>query len=88
MAVRNANPLDRQGERIHGIDFSPNGHELAAVCGDLFIQIWNLETGAVPCTIVIEWTSSGFDIAYLDQGRLLFAGSIFNGGTSKRTDGT
>ncbi len=61
-------------KRIHSIAFAPDGLELAAVCGDLFIRIWNLETGAVRRSAAIEQTSSGFDIAYLDQNRLVFAG--------------
>ena len=61
-------------KRVHSISFSPNGRELAAVCGDLFIRIWDLESGEVRRSAAIEQTSSGFDIAYLDQNRLLFAG--------------
>ena len=62
-------------KRIHSIAFSPNGEELAAVSGDLQIRIWNLATGEVRRSAPIVKTSCGYDIAYLDNDRLMFSGS-------------
>ncbi len=61
-------------KRMASIAFSPSGRELAAACGDGFLRVWNLTTGQVRQSISIEETSCGYDIAYLDEDRLLFAG--------------
>lgn|GEM_PF-2608997 len=62
-------------KRIHTIAFSPNGEELAAFCGDRHIRIWNLGSGEVRRVAPVEEMSCGYDIAYLDQDRLVFAGT-------------
>jgi WD40 repeat protein len=64
----------KKKKRIHAIAFSPSGQELAAACGDGFLRIWNLSTGQVCQSIPIIETSCGYDICYLDNNRLLFAG--------------
>jgi WD40 repeat protein len=61
-------------KRIHAIAFAPGGHELAGACGDGFLRVWDLPTGTVRQTIPIEETSCGYDLAYLDADRLIFAG--------------
>jgi WD40 repeat protein len=61
-------------KRIHAIAFAPNGEELAAPCGDNWLRVWDLNTGEIRRTAPIEETSCGYDIAYLDQDRLVFAG--------------
>ena len=61
-------------KRIYALAFSPNGEELAAPCGDGLLRVWNLTTGEVRRTAPIEETSCGFDVAYLNPDRLIFAG--------------
>jgi WD40 repeat protein len=61
-------------KRIYALAFSPNGEELAAPCGDGLLRVWNLGTGELRRTAPIEETSCGYDITYLDQDRLVFAG--------------
>ena len=65
----------KRKKRIYAIAFAPNGRELAAACGDNLLRVWDLTTGDVKQWISIEHTSSGLDIAYLDDSRLVFAGS-------------
>jgi WD40 repeat protein len=62
-------------KRIHAIAFSPDGNELAAVSGDCFIRVWNLAAGEVRHVAAVENASSGFDLAYLAQDRIVFAGT-------------
>jgi WD40 repeat protein len=64
----------KKKKRIHAIAFSPSGRELAGACGDGQLRVWDLSTGEVRQSAAIEETSSGYDIAYLDESRLLFAG--------------
>ncbi|MBA4187279.1 MAG: hypothetical protein C0467_04590 [Planctomycetaceae bacterium] len=64
----------KKKKRIYAIAFAPNGEELAAVCGDLVIRVWNLATGDVRRFAVVEETSSGFDLTYLDENRIIFGG--------------
>jgi WD40 repeat protein len=61
-------------KRIYAIAFAPSGEELAAVCGDGLLRVWNLFTGEVRRTAPAEETSCGYDIAYLGADRLVFAG--------------
>lgn len=61
-------------KRIYAVAFAPNGEELAAPCGDLQLRVWDLRTGQVRRSVPIENTSSGFDLVYLDESRLIFAG--------------
>lgn len=61
-------------KRIHAIGFAPSGEELAAVCGDRFIRVWNLATGEIRLKAPVEETSSGFDLGYLEENRLVFGG--------------
>jgi WD40 repeat protein len=61
-------------KRIYALAFAPNGEELAAPCGDLQLRVWDLATGEVRRSVPIENTSSGYDLVYLDQSRLVFAG--------------
>jgi WD40 repeat protein len=61
-------------KRIYALAFAPNGEELAAPCGDGLLRVWNLNTGEVRRTAPIEETSCGYDVVYLDQNRLVFAG--------------
>ncbi len=62
-------------KRIHAIAFSPSGEELATVSGDRTLRIWNLGTGEVRLTAPVEETSCGYDLAYLDERRIVFAGT-------------
>jgi WD40 repeat protein len=61
-------------KRIHSIAFAPSGRELAGTCGDGLLRVWDLATGQVKRSTPIAETSCGYDIAYLDEGRLAFAG--------------
>jgi WD40 repeat protein len=61
-------------KRIYAIAFSPSGRELAAACGDGLLRVWDLATSQVRQSIAIEETSCGYDLAYLDDDRLVFAG--------------
>ena len=61
-------------KRIYKIAFSPSGRELAAACGDGYLRVWDLSTQQVRQAIAIEETSCGYDIVYLDEDRLIFAG--------------
>jgi WD40 repeat protein len=61
-------------KRIQAIAFSPNGRELAAVCGDHQLRVWDTATGEVRKSIPIEETSCGYDLAYIDERRLIFSG--------------
>ena len=61
-------------KRIYSIAFSPNGRDLAAVCGDGYLRIWDTVSGEVRQWIAAEHTSSGYGIAYLDENRLIFSG--------------
>ena len=61
-------------KRIYAIAFSPNGRELAAACGDGLLRVWDLATGDVRQWVSIDPNSAGYDIAYLDQDRLVVAG--------------
>lgn len=62
-------------KRIYAVAFSPDGRDLAAVCGDLSLRVWDLETGEVRRSIPFEHASSGYDAAYLDAGRVVFSGT-------------
>jgi WD40 repeat protein len=64
----------KKKKRIHAIAFSPSGRELAGTCGDGYLRVWDLSTGEVRQSIAIEETSCGYDIAYLGEDRLVFAG--------------
>ena len=61
-------------KRIYSLAFSPSGRELAAACGDGNLRVWNLATGQVRQSIPIEETQCGYDLVYLDEDRLVFAG--------------
>jgi WD40 repeat protein len=61
-------------KRIYAIAFAPSGRELAAVCGDGQLRVWDLGTGAVRRSAPVEHTSSGYDLAYLGEDRLALAG--------------
>src|SRR4051794_21456644 len=65
-------------KRIYSVAFSPDGRDLAAVCGDLFLRVWDLDTGEVRRSIAIPHASSGYDAAYLDAGRIGFSGVDLN----------
>lgn len=62
-------------KRIYAIAFSPDGHDLAAVCGDGTLRVWDTTTGQLLRTVAVEITSCGFDTIYLDQNQLIFAGA-------------
>jgi WD40 repeat protein len=61
-------------KRIYAVAFSPSGESLAAVCGDGFLRVWNLATGEVRRTAPIDHISSGYDMTYLDENRIIFGG--------------
>jgi len=61
-------------KRIYATAFSPTGRELAAACGDGLLRVWDLDTGHVRQSVPIEETSCGYDLAYLGDDRLAFAG--------------
>jgi WD40 repeat protein len=62
-------------KRIQTIAFSPDGRELAAVCGDGQLRIWDTATGEVRKSVPIKETSGAYDVAYLGDGRLIFSGT-------------
>jgi WD40 repeat protein len=62
-------------KRIYSIAFSPSGRDVAAACGDGKIRVWDRSTGDVRQWISIGPTSDGYEIIYLDEDRLVFAGS-------------
>ena len=64
----------KRKKRIHAIAFSPSGRNLAAACGDGQLRLWDLTTGEVQQSIPIAETSCGYDIVFLGEDRLLFAG--------------
>jgi WD40 repeat protein len=61
-------------KRFYAIAFSPDGRDLATVSGDGFLRVWDLGSGQERQRIAVEETSCGYDIAYLDPDRLIFAG--------------
>jgi WD40 repeat protein len=61
-------------KRIHAVAFSPSGRRLATPCGDGQLRVWDLTTGKVVQSVAIAETSCGYDIAYPDEDRLVFAG--------------
>lgn len=62
-------------KRIHAVAFSPDGEELATVSGDRTARVWDLTSGTARLTASVEETSCGFDLTYLDERRLVFAGT-------------
>jgi WD40 repeat protein len=62
-------------KRIYAIGFSPSGRDLAAVCGDGFVRIWDTSTGKVLQSISVEHSSFGYDLAFLDENRLAVSGT-------------
>jgi WD40 repeat protein len=64
-----------KSKRVHAVAFSPDGAELATVSGDRTARVWNLATGEVRLTTSVEETSCGYDLAYLDERRVVFAGT-------------
>lgn len=62
-------------KRVYAVAFSPDGGELAAVSGDRMIRVWDLSTGEVRRASSVEETSCGYDLAWLDDRRLVFAGT-------------
>jgi WD40 repeat protein len=62
-------------ERIHALAFSPSGQDIAAACGDGQLRIWDRATAKVrqSCSFVVP--ALGYDITYLDENRLAFAGN-------------
>jgi WD40 repeat protein len=61
-------------KRFYAIAFSPDCRDLATVSGDGFLRVWDLGSGEERQQIAVEETSCGYDIAYLDPDRLIFAG--------------
>jgi WD40 repeat protein len=61
-------------KRIHAVAFSPSGRELATASGDGQLRVWDLATGRVRQAVPIDETSCGYDLAYLGEDRLVFAG--------------
>lgn len=61
-------------KRIYALAFSPTGEELAAVCGDGFLRVWDLARGEVRHAAPVAETQSGYDLAYLDSDRLILGG--------------
>jgi WD40 repeat protein len=62
-------------KRVYAIAFSPDGRDLAAACGDLTLRIWNTSTGELRHTVPFEETWCGYNVLYLDEKRLIFAGT-------------
>src|SRR4051794_36001195 len=61
-------------KRIQALAFAPGGRELAAPCGDRVLRVWDLTTGEVRRSVPLEETSSGYDLVYLADGRLVLTG--------------
>jgi WD40 repeat protein len=66
-------------KRIHAIAFSPSGRNLAAVCGDGQLRIWDLVSGQVWHSGHIDESSGGHALAYLAEDYLLYAGAALRG---------
>ena len=63
-----------KSKRVYATTFSPSGRFLAAV-GINRVHVWDTLTGDVRKGPVVEETSSGYDLEFLDESRLLFAGT-------------
>jgi WD40 repeat protein len=63
-----------KSKRVYATTFSPSGRFLAAV-GLNRVHVWDTLTGEVRKGPVVEETSSGYDLEFLDETRLLFAGT-------------
>jgi WD40 repeat protein len=75
-------------KRIYSTAFSPSGRYLAAPSGDGFLRIWDTTSGDVQHAIPIEETSCGYDVTYLDEDRLIFAGTQLRCWTMAANDWT
>jgi WD40 repeat protein len=62
-------------KRVYALAFSPGGWELAAVCGDGQLRVWDLATGQVRHALPIEKTPCGYSLAYLGESKLVLAGA-------------
>ena len=62
-------------KRIYSTAFSPSGRYLATPCGDGLLRLWDTFAGEVRQSVPITETSCGYDVTYLDEGRLVFAGT-------------
>ena len=62
-------------KRVNAVAFSPDGAELATASGDRAVRVWSLATGEIRLTAATEETSCGYDLAYLDRDRVVFAGT-------------
>jgi len=60
-------------KRVYAIAFSPSGEELATVSGDYLLRIWDLATGTERHSAPVGASPSGYDLAYLDAGRIVVA---------------
>lgn len=63
-----------KSKRVYATRFSPSGRLLAAVGGDRLPRVWDSFTGEVQTGSEVEETSSGYDLTFLDESRLVFAG--------------
>jgi WD40 repeat protein len=62
-------------KRINALAFSPSGRDIAAACGDGQLRIWDRATGKVRQSCPFDISPFNYDIAYLDENRLAFAGT-------------
>jgi WD40 repeat protein len=60
-------------KRIHAIAFSPDGRDLAAVCGDGTLRVWDTTTGQLRHTLAVPQTSAGHHLLFLGPDLLLVA---------------
>ena len=64
-------------DRVSSGDMEPitTSEELAAVCGDFYLQRWDLATREVCHASPVAEHQAGFDLAYLGADRLVFSGA-------------
>jgi WD40 repeat protein len=58
-------------KRVYAVAFSPDGRDLAAVCGDGTLRVWDTTTGELRHTLAVQETPAGYDLLYLGPDRLL-----------------
>ncbi|MBO0700387.1 MAG: hypothetical protein J2P46_18460 [Zavarzinella sp.] len=64
-------------KRIYAIAFAPDGRDLAAVCGDGTLRVWDTTTGQLRRTVTVPESAVPMGLAYLAADRLLLAGMDF-----------
>jgi WD40 repeat protein len=61
-------------KRIYAIAFSPDGRDLAAVCGDGTLRVWDTTTGQLRRTVAVPEAAVPTGLVYLAADHLLVVG--------------